>query len=60
MLKINHDTLSAPDVPVCHRSDPKISECIVRAVVSLIPRLATGDLGGGFNVPSLEPFYIRE
>ncbi|XP_070496794.1 protein takeout-like [Chironomus tepperi] len=54
------DSLLPPNIQTCHRNDPHISDCIVRSVTALLPRLATGDLGGGFKVPSLEPFVLKE
>jgi hypothetical protein len=52
--------LPAPNIQTCRRNDPNISECIVRSVTALLPRLATGDFGGGFRVPPLEPFFLKE
>ncbi|KAL7015290.1 hypothetical protein ACKWTF_016386 [Chironomus riparius] len=44
--------------PVCFRDDPQLGECIVRAVKVLQPRLITGDLGEGYIIPKIDPFYI--
>ncbi|KAL7015275.1 hypothetical protein ACKWTF_016372 [Chironomus riparius] len=52
--------LLPPNIKTCRRNDPNISECIVRSVTALLPKLATGDLGGGFRVPALEPFVLKE
>jgi len=37
-----------------------MSQCIVNAIETLQPRFASGDLGGGWIVPKLEPFHIKE
>jgi hypothetical protein len=37
-----------------------MSECIVQAIKSIAPGFVTGDLGGGFRVPPLEPFHINQ
>lgn len=45
-------------IKVCHRNDPKISNCVKNSVHNLRQYLKNGieDL----NVPSLEPLYIGE
>ncbi|XP_070496818.1 uncharacterized protein [Chironomus tepperi] len=52
--------LLPPNITICHRSDPHISDCIVNAIESIRDRLATGDLGDGYLVPPMEPFRINE
>ncbi|KAG5666675.1 hypothetical protein PVAND_014690 [Polypedilum vanderplanki] len=47
------------NIPVCHRYDPRISDCILNSVKTVQPRLATGMLGPGIQIPSLEPLYIK-
>ncbi|XP_070496890.1 circadian clock-controlled protein daywake-like [Chironomus tepperi] len=37
-----------------------MSECVVQAINAIAPGFATGDLGGGFRVPTLEPFHIKQ
>ncbi|CAG9812007.1 unnamed protein product [Chironomus riparius] len=49
-----------PTVPRCRRDHPNMSQCIVNAIEVLQPRFASGDLGGGWIVPKLEPFHIKE
>ncbi|KAL7015289.1 hypothetical protein ACKWTF_016385 [Chironomus riparius] len=44
--------------PVCLRDDPELSDCIVRAIKFLQPRLITGDFGNEFWIPKIDPFYI--
>jgi len=37
-----------------------MSECVVQAIRAIAPGFVAGDLGGGFRVPSLEPFHIKQ
>ncbi|KAG5666673.1 hypothetical protein PVAND_014688 [Polypedilum vanderplanki] len=46
-------------IPICGRYDPKISDCILRSVKTIQPRLASGNLGSGLQIPSLEPLLIK-
>lgn len=46
-------------IKVCHRNDPQISDCIIKSIQHLQPRLATGDLGEGITIPKIEPFSIK-
>lgn len=50
----------APSIPRCRRDHPNMSECIVQVINVIAPNFVTGDLGGGFKVPSLEPFNIKQ
>ncbi|XP_073848316.1 protein takeout-like [Musca autumnalis] len=47
-----------PSIVPCHRDDPDINNCIIKAVEDLRPRLATGELGEGYRSPPLEPLYL--
>ncbi|XP_053965866.1 protein takeout [Anastrepha obliqua] len=48
-----------PDyIKICHRSDPKIAECVKDSVHSLRPYLADGI--EELSVPSMEPLYIGD
>ncbi|KAL7015288.1 hypothetical protein ACKWTF_016384 [Chironomus riparius] len=59
LVLIHIVTAPLPSIfPVCFRDDPQLSNCIVRAVNVLKPRLATGDLGDGFRTIRLDPLYI--
>ncbi|KAG5666679.1 hypothetical protein PVAND_014694 [Polypedilum vanderplanki] len=49
-----------PTIPVCSRYHPNLSECVMDAIRVLQPRLASGDLGPGLKVPSLEPLVIPQ
>lgn len=51
---------TAPKIPTCRRNDANISHCIARAIEFLKPSLETGDFGGGYLVPKLEPMFIKE
>ncbi|XP_067633442.1 protein takeout [Eurosta solidaginis] len=42
----------------CRRNDPQLEKCIIDAVYKLKPKLATGDLGEGYQTPALEPLYL--
>ncbi|KAG5666670.1 hypothetical protein PVAND_014685 [Polypedilum vanderplanki] len=46
-------------IKVCHRNDPQISDCVIKAIQHLQPRLAIGDLGDGITIPKIEPFTIK-
>lgn len=46
-------------VKICHRNDPQINECIIKSIEQLRPRLASGTLGEGFDIPNIEPFAIQ-
>jgi len=37
-----------------------MSECMAKAIEVLKPRLASGDLGGGYLVPQVEPLHFSE
>ena len=50
----------APTIPKCQRNDPNISQCIAKAIEELKPHFVTGDFGGGYIVPKLEPMSIKE
>lgn len=49
---------SANYIHVCHRSDPKLSRCVLQSIEQLRPKLQDGipEIG----VPSLEPLIIPE
>ncbi|XP_070495449.1 protein takeout-like [Chironomus tepperi] len=49
-----------PTIPKCHRYDPNISNCIAKAIVDLKPQFKSGDFGGGYHVPKIEPLYIKD
>lgn len=49
----------APTITSCKRNNPNVSQCIVNLMEKLQPSLATGDLGGGYIVPKLEPLFIK-
>jgi hypothetical protein len=51
---------TAPNFPICRRNDPNISHCIAKAIEILKPRLESGDFSGGYQVPKLEPMFIKE
>ncbi|KAI8116887.1 hypothetical protein FF38_06696 [Lucilia cuprina] len=42
----------------CHRDDPDLDNCIIKAVDNIRPLLAHGDLGDGYHSPPLEPLYL--
>lgn len=50
----------ASSVQVCSRNDRNLANCIIRSVKLLQPALASGNLGGGFQIPSIEPFYLEK
>ena len=60
---INNEHLSiifaAPSIKICHRNDPQINDCIIKSIEQLRPRLASGTLGDGFDIPKIEPFSIH-
>ena len=56
--KITTNFFLATFFPVCLRDDPQLGQCIIQAINSLKPKLATGDLGQGFRIPPAEPLYI--
>ncbi|KAG5666677.1 hypothetical protein PVAND_014692 [Polypedilum vanderplanki] len=47
-------------IPICRRSDPRISDCMIEAIKALQPKMADGNLGDGFRIPPQEPFYIND
>ncbi|XP_067614015.1 protein takeout [Eurosta solidaginis] len=48
-----------PDyIQICHRSDPKIAECVKKTVHSIRPHLANGI--EELSVPAMEPLYIGD
>ncbi|XP_004537146.1 protein takeout [Ceratitis capitata] len=48
-----------PDyIKICHRSDPKIADCVKETVHSIRPHLADGITE--LNVPAMEPLYIGD
>ncbi|XP_070496842.1 protein takeout-like [Chironomus tepperi] len=49
-----------PSVPVCKRSNPNLSQCIASAIETLKPRLVSGDIGGGYSVPKIDPLFVNE
>lgn len=51
-------TFSAPSIVPCHRDNPDLDNCIIKAVENVRPLLATGDLGEGYRSPPLEPLYL--
>ncbi|XP_070496206.1 uncharacterized protein [Chironomus tepperi] len=46
--------------PVCIRDDPELSNCIVKAIKFLQPRLVTGDFGKEFWIPKIDPFKVPD
>ncbi|CRL04043.1 CLUMA_CG017158, isoform A [Clunio marinus] len=50
----------APGIQVCPRNLPNMADCIIKSIRKLQPSLVSGDLGGGFVVPPLEPFKIAK
>ena len=53
-------SFSAPNVQVCSRNDRNLASCIIRSVKFLQPALASGNLGGGFKIPPIEPFFLEK
>lgn len=51
-------TFPAPSIIPCHRDNPDLDNCIIKAVENVRPLLATGDLGEGYRSPPLEPLYL--
>lgn len=49
---------SASYLKVCHRSDPRLNDCIKQSVNSLKPYLKNGI--PALHVPPCEPFHIKE
>ncbi|ETN63778.1 hypothetical protein AND_004498 [Anopheles darlingi] len=45
-------------IKVCSRNDPDIGACITQAVNELRPRLASGKISEGFNIPPMEPLAL--
>ncbi|XP_035777179.1 circadian clock-controlled protein daywake-like [Anopheles albimanus] len=45
-------------IKVCSRNDPNIAACITQAVNELRPRLASGKISEGFNIPPMEPLAL--
>lgn len=45
-------------IPRCPRTSPDPSKCIINAVETLRGNLASGDFGGGFKIPKLEPLQL--
>jgi Haemolymph juvenile hormone binding protein (JHBP) len=50
--------LAASIIPTCPRNHPNIVQCITESVEKIRPNLQSGDFGGGFEVPALEPMFI--
>ncbi|CAH1735549.1 unnamed protein product [Chironomus riparius] len=58
-IKISSGILP-PTIPVCRRNNPNMSQCIASAIEVLKPRLASGDVGGGYTVPKIDPLFVNE
>ncbi|XP_061398089.1 protein takeout [Musca vetustissima] len=50
--------VESPSIVPCHRDNPDLNNCIIKAVEDLRPLLATGELGEGYRSPPLEPLYL--
>ncbi|XP_035909011.1 uncharacterized protein LOC118510802 isoform X2 [Anopheles stephensi] len=59
LLAVHHSGAVFPSVlRACPRNSTDLNQCIIDVVNELRPRLATGDFGENFTIPSLEPIKI--
>uniref|UniRef100_A0A1A9WN59 Protein takeout n=1 Tax=Glossina brevipalpis TaxID=37001 RepID=A0A1A9WN59_9MUSC len=45
-------------ITTCHRNDPDLENCIIKAVETVRPLLPHGDFGDGYRSPPLEPLNL--
>ncbi|XP_055639717.1 uncharacterized protein LOC129777470 [Toxorhynchites rutilus septentrionalis] len=48
----------APVLEVCNRNDPALAQCILGVVDKIRPNIASGDFGGNWTAPPLDPLRI--
>jgi hypothetical protein len=51
---------AAPIIRPCPRNHQNLSSCIIDEVERLRPNIANGNFGEGFDIPSLDPWYVTE